>query len=98
MAVLTRAMTPAEPMRRWIDNTGTHETVGTLIEVHADRIRILKRSGSYSTVPLARLSREDQTYVAATGVRLASERHTVESQPMTPPAADAAGLTDTAGL
>ena len=89
---------PAEPMRRWIDNTGTHETVGTLIEVHADRIRILKQSGSYSTVPLARLSPEDQTYVAATGVRLASERHTVESQAITPPPADAAGLTDTAGL
>ena len=89
---------PAEPMRRWIDNTGTHETVGTLIEVHADRIRILKQSGSYSTVPLTRLSREDQTYVAATGVRLASERHTVESQSITPPPADAAGLTDTAGL
>ena len=89
---------PAEPMRRWIDNTGTHETVGTLIEVHADRIRILKQSGSYSTVPLTRLSREDQTYVAATGVRLASERHTVESQSITPPPPDAAGLTDTAGL
>ena len=89
---------PAEPMRRWIDNTGTHETVGTLIEVHADRIRILKQSGSYSTVPLTRLSREDQTYVAATGVRLASERHTVESQSITPPPTDAAGLTDTAGL
>ena len=89
---------PAEPMRRWIDNTGTHETVGTLIEGHADRIRILKQSGSYSTVPLTRLSREDQTYVAATGVRLASERHTVESQSITPPPTDAAGLTDTAGL
>lgn len=76
---------PGEPMRRWIDNTGTHETVGILIEVHTDRIRILKQSGSYSTVPLTRLSREDQAYVATTGARLAAKRHAVEPQAMTPP-------------
>jgi hypothetical protein len=64
-----------------------HETTGQLVEVHPDRIRLLKSNGRYSTVRLDRLSRDDQAYVAAIGARLAAERSTVQA-----PADDTAGL------
>jgi hypothetical protein len=57
------------------------------VEVHPDRIRLLKSNGRYSTVRLDRLSRDDQAYVAAIGARLAAERSTVQA-----PADDTAGL------
>jgi len=77
---------PSEPVRRWIDNTGIHETIGRLVEVHPDHIRILKANGRHATVPLTRLSRHDQDYVTATGARIAAEQR---SQP---------AVHDTAGL
>ncbi|MFM8495809.1 MAG: SHD1 domain-containing protein, partial [Planctomycetia bacterium] len=77
---------PSEPVRRWIDNTGLHETIGRLVEVHPDRIRILKANGRHATVPFERLSHHDQAYVTATGERIAAEQR---SRP---------ALHDTAGL
>ena len=76
-----------EPTRRWLDNTGLHETVGKLVEVQTDWIRILKTNGAFSTVPLARLCPHDQAYVAATGARLAAEQRSQQAEP-----------TETAGL
>jgi hypothetical protein len=67
---------PNEPVRRWIDNTGLHETIGRLVEVHADHIRILKANGRHATVPFTRLSRHDQDYVSTTGERIAAEQRT----------------------
>jgi hypothetical protein len=55
--------TPAEPLRHWRDNTGRHDTLGTLVEVHPDRIRILKTNGRHSTVSRRRLSTLDRDYV-----------------------------------
>jgi len=77
---------PDEPVRRWIDDTGSHETIGRLVEVHPDRVRILKSNGRYATVPLERLSHHDQSYVSATGERLAAERT------LAPAATDTAAL------
>ena len=71
-----------EPTRLWLDNTGVHETVGKLVEVQTDRIRILKTNGAFSTVPLTRLCPQDQAYVAATGARLAAEQRSQQAQPM----------------
>lgn len=64
--------TPGQPMRAWRDDTGRHGTEGRLVEVHADRVRILKASGRHTTVPMARLSRADRDHVA--GVALALGR------------------------
>jgi len=66
-----------EPVRRWIDATGRHQTIGRLVEVHPDRIRILKSNGHYTTVPLERLSRHDQSYVTQVGERIAAKRPAV---------------------
>lgn len=60
-----------EPIRRWIDSTGVHETIGRLVEVRADRVRILKTNGRYTTVSMEQLSGHDQAYVAKAGGRLA---------------------------
>jgi hypothetical protein len=60
-----------EPVRRWIDSTGRHETIGRLVEVHSDRVRILKTNGRYTTVPMQQLSRHDRAYAATVGERLA---------------------------
>lgn len=56
---------PFQPVRRWIDDTGRHETVGRLVEVQPDRIRILKANGRVVEVRLSRLSSHDQNHVAA---------------------------------
>jgi hypothetical protein len=66
-----------EPVRRWIDSTGRHQTIGRLVEVQPDRIRILKSNGHYTTVPLERLSRHDQSYVTQVGERIAAQRPAV---------------------
>ncbi|NCA10454.1 hypothetical protein EBR56_01375 [bacterium] len=63
-----------EPVRRWIDATGRHETIGWLVEVHPDRVRIFKANGCYTTVPRDRLSRHDQSYVTQAGERIAAKR------------------------
>lgn len=65
---------PDEPMRRWSNDTGTHHAQGWLVEVRADRVRILKVNGRHTTVSRDSLSAADQDYVSAVGERLASER------------------------
>jgi hypothetical protein len=64
--------TPGQPSRSWRDDTGRHGTEGRLVEVHADRVRILKATGRYTTVPMSRLSPADRDHVA--GVALALGR------------------------
>jgi len=64
---------PNEPMRRWTDETGTHHTQGWLVELRADRVRILKVNGRHTTVATESLSAEDRDYVSAVGARLAAE-------------------------
>jgi hypothetical protein len=63
-----------EPMRRWIDDTGSYATVGMLVELRADGVEIRKGNGRSVIVPLDRLSDHDRSYAAAAGARLAAER------------------------
>jgi hypothetical protein len=62
--------TPGQPSREWRDDTGRHGTEGRLVEVHADRVRILKATGRYTTVPMTRLSRADRDHVARVALAL----------------------------
>ncbi len=62
--------TPGQPSREWRDDTGRHGTEGRLVEVHADRVRILKATGRYTTVPMTRLSRADRDHVALVALAL----------------------------
>ncbi|MGB8852370.1 MAG: SHD1 domain-containing protein [Pirellulales bacterium] len=73
-----------EPVRRWVDDTGSYATVGTLVDVRADGVEIRKANGRTVIVPLDRLSEHDRGYAAAAEARLAAER--------TPPTRDTAGL------
>ncbi len=64
---------PVEPVRRWFDDSGSHDTVGRLVEVHPGHVRIMKLNGRLTTVPRSRLSTADQSYVTAMGERLAAK-------------------------
>jgi|694.fasta_scaffold04437_7 hypothetical protein len=74
---------PSEPMRRWSNDTNTHHTQGWLVELRADRVRILKVNGRHTTVAIESLSNEDRTYVSAVGDRLAAERQGTSPAPST---------------
>ena len=78
--------TPREPMRRWTNEAGTHQAQGWLVELRADRVRILKVNGRHTTVARESLSAEDRDYVSAVNDRLSSDRPS------------AAASTTTAGL
>jgi hypothetical protein len=76
---------PVESLRRWVDASGEHATVGTLIDLRGDAVEIRKANGRTVIVPLGRLSAIDRAYAAEAGARLAAR--TRAAQP-----------TDTAGL
>jgi len=65
---------PDEPMRRWTNAAGTHQAQGWLVELHADRVRILKVNGRHTTMARESLSADDRDYVSAIGGRLAAAR------------------------
>jgi hypothetical protein len=62
---------PVEPLRRWVDASGQHATVGVLVDVGGDAVEIRKANGRSVRVPLERLSRIDRAYAAEAGPRLA---------------------------
>jgi hypothetical protein len=68
------AVEPAEPLRRWIDASGAHETRGWLVGVTSTHVRILKANGRHSTVAIDALSPTDQGYVADVAVKIAARR------------------------
>jgi hypothetical protein len=70
-------------MRRWTNDTGTHHTQGWLVEVRADRVRILKVNGRHTTVLTESLSAADRDYVSTVGDRLAAERQGTSPAPST---------------
>ena len=49
--------------RDWIDNTGQYRVVARLEDVQGDVVRLRKENGRHMSVPLARLSQEDVSYV-----------------------------------
>lgn len=73
---------PAEPVRRWFDDSGSHDTVGRLVEVHPDHVRIMKLNGRFTTVPRSRLSAADQSYVTTMGERLAAKPRVTDTAGM----------------
>jgi hypothetical protein len=74
---------PNEPMRRWTNDTGTHHTQGWLVEVRADRVRILKVNGRHTTVLTESLSAADRDYVSAVGDRMAAQQQGTSPAPST---------------
>jgi hypothetical protein len=74
---------PNEPMRRWTNDTGTHHTQGWLVEVRADRVRILKVNGRHTTVLTESLSAADRDYVSAVGDRMAAQQQGTRPAPST---------------
>jgi len=64
----------SEPVRRWIDATGTASLVATLREVGADGRCVLETGGRRIAVPVENLSGHDRDYVRQAGVRLAKLR------------------------
>ncbi|MCX7431951.1 MAG: hypothetical protein NTY17_13285 [Planctomycetia bacterium] len=73
---------PDEPMRRWSNDSNTHHTQGWLVEVRADRVRILKVNGRHTTVLTESLSAADRDYVSAVGDRLAAQQQGTSPAPM----------------
>ena len=63
VSATSAASRDALPVRHWIDNTGLYSTVGRLIEVRPESVRLLKDNGRNTTVAWYRLSDADQEYV-----------------------------------
>lgn len=53
----------AAKLRRWRDNSGKYDIEASLVQVLADSVQLRRADGKLLTVPLARLSAEDRTYV-----------------------------------
>ncbi len=51
------------PMRTWVDNTGNYQVRARLIVILDDAVRLLKETGTTTTVPMRRLSEGDALYV-----------------------------------
>ncbi len=60
------------PLRRWVDASGAHATVGRFRGFQDDVVEILKSNGSVIRVPLDRLSEIDRDYVDTVSGRLAA--------------------------
>ena len=50
-------------LRDWSDDTGTFHVRGRLVQIMQGKVRLLKDTGKYTTVPIDRLSRIDLSYV-----------------------------------
>ena len=50
-------------LRQWTDNTGLHSCRGRMIKLLDGKVQLLKDNGRTSTVPLARLSKDDLSFV-----------------------------------
>ena len=58
------AVTPREqPTRLWVDETGTFQIQARLVQVLDGKVRLLKETGKFTTVPMNRLSPADRQYV-----------------------------------
>ena len=50
-------------MRSWSDNTGSYHVVARVSMIFEDRVRLVKKNGRTTTVPMRRLSEADRQYV-----------------------------------
>ena len=60
--------------RVWVDNSGAYQVKARVAVIYADRIKLLKENGKFSTVPLARLSEADFQYVSWVASNLSSDQ------------------------
>lgn len=60
--------------RVWVDNTGSFNVEGKLIEIRDDYVRLLKSNGRTCTVPTSRLCDADAAYVASVSAKIANSR------------------------
>lgn len=79
---------PTPQARRWIDSTGKHATVGTLVKYENGEAHIKKQGGGVVKVPLAKLSRADQDLIDpnARNARTQQVAAKAVAQPAAPPA------------
>jgi hypothetical protein len=70
-SAVTPKVQPADAMRVWTDVTGKHQVRGRMKLILADqqKVRILKETGKYTTVPFAKLSEEDRMFVALHSIK-----------------------------
>jgi hypothetical protein len=59
----TSAVVENDPMRLWHDDSGEFEVRAKLVLMLNGKVRLLKDTGKYTTVPLDRLSPSDLAYV-----------------------------------
>lgn len=59
----------AEPLRRWIDDTGRHAVVGRFVATGADGVELLTPDGRTLVVPVERLSPVDRSYASEAAAR-----------------------------
>jgi len=60
---LRSADDPPSDYRTWVDDTGRHRVVARLVAVEGDSVQLQKENGHTATVPLSRLSPDDNEYV-----------------------------------
>jgi hypothetical protein len=65
---------PASEFRLWTDNTGEYQVQAKLVEVLDGKVRLLKDTGRFTTVPFERLSHPDLAFVMQQHQLLASGR------------------------
>jgi hypothetical protein len=49
--------------RQWVDNSGAYQVKARLAVIYADKVKLMKENGKFTTVPLSRLSEADFGYV-----------------------------------
>ena len=63
ISAATAAVVENDAMRLWHDDSGEFEVRAKLVLMLDGKVRLLKDTGKYTTVPLDRLSPPDMTYV-----------------------------------
>ena len=56
---------PAQEMRTWTDSTGRFNVKAKLVEKTFTHVMLLTETGKEVTLPLAKLSQQDQDFLAA---------------------------------
>ena len=60
---------PSSPYRVWRDNTAKHSVTARFIDSSENIVMLLQENGRKCTVPLDRLSKQDQEWVALSNLR-----------------------------
>ena len=61
-------------MRQWVDDTGDWKIEARLVQILDGKVRLLKSTGKFTTVPLDRLSSTDLDYVHEQVAAAAADR------------------------